>query len=418
MKNNYIAILIFLTFLAISLTSCTREVQLVLEADISSLERNIPSFEQSQAFEEVGLAISNFSQNLFRKVLEAGEENAVFSPLSAYYALTMVALGAREGTLHEFQAVLGENPQYLAPKLASIAQSLIYIGGNTELTVAGSVWVCDRFTVKPEFNQNMIHYFYAYAQARNLSNQSTIDEINYWIYGQTRGLLYNVIKEIDEDIMMMLINTLYLSAEWARAFNPMGESISTFYLECGDKTETIFLSTNHFNSHAMSITNYYEAVILPYDDGRLSFFLVRPTDGTSIRNFAASHDLMNIVSSLNIHHEILVRMPKLDKEFDIEMSNQLKAMGLTLAFDEHLANLQGLVEGYDPIYIYEVRQVARIMVNTEGTEAVAVTIVSPAEASSLHQPIELTFNTPYIYIMFDNKTSAILFMGVVDNPSA
>ena len=412
------AIIILLSLLAIFLTGCTNEVEYIPDMEISTLERNILAFERNQAFEDIGIAMSCFSQNLFREILVSGKENAVISPLSVYYVLAMVALGANEDTLYEFQAILGKAPQDLALKLASIAQSLLNIEGSTKLNLAGSIWICDEFMIKPEFNHNVIYFFNAYVRSRNFLCNDTIGEINHWIYSQTKGLLYEVIEKIDEDAIMLLINTLYLSAKWASSFNPMNANINTFFLECGNKIETTFLSTNHFITLAISVTDYYEAVLLPYDDDRLGFFAVRPTDGTYIRDFVSTHDLMSIVNGLYIHHEVLVCIPKLDKEFDIGMNDSLQKLGLISAFDGRLANLQGLVEGYDPVYIYEVRQKVRITVNTEGTEAAAATIVTPSAETSLLQPIELNFNTPYVYIIFDNKTGAILFMGIVDNPSS
>ena len=363
-------------------------------------------------------AISKFSQDLFREILTTGEENVVISPLSAYYVLAMVALGAREETLYEFQTLLGYDPRELAPKLSALAQYLMYTGGSTVLNLAGSVWINERFPIASEFNQAMTYYFNSSANARNLMKQATKDEINDWIYKQTNGLVDEALEEveIDEYTMMLLINTLYVSARWDRSFNPMGQFPSVFYLESGMPLETTFLSTN-FTGLFASVTDYYEAVLLPYDDDRLGFFLVRPTDGTNVRDFAATHDLTTILNNLKDHSTVAVQMPKLDKEFDILMNDQLQAMGLNQVFDSNYSDLSGLIkETVDLLHLSEVRQTVRILVDAEGTEAAATTIGIPSMESYSPNPLDLIFNTAYLYAIFDLQTGIPLFMGVVDNP--
>jgi len=366
-------------------------------------------------------AISNFSQELFLQALAADNvdcENIVISPLSAYYALTMVALGARGTTLDEFAYILGQDPSTLAPELAGLALSLMDVSGSTLLTLAGSVWIRDDFTVHPDFNQVMIDYFGAPAFPRSF-DQSTVDEINSWISYQTNGLIEEMLEEIENE-MMFLINTLYLLAKWAERFYPMTESVRGFTPESGIEQDANFVSTRIVGLD-VNVTDTYEAVLLPYDDGRLGFFMVRPTDGTLIRDFATMHYLADIFASLQRNWNVIVHMPELDKEFEIVMNDMLKAMGLNEAFTAS-ADLFGLVE-YMPLLgdwleISSVRQMVRIIVDKEGTEAAAATIVGAQPASAPPPPLVLDFNTPYIYAIYDLKTGIPLFIGIVDYPNS
>jgi len=364
-------------------------------------------------------AISDFSQELFRQALAAEDvdcENIVISPLSAYYALTMAALGAGGRTLDEFAYILGQDPSTLAPELAELASSLMDVSGSTLLTLAGSVWIRDDFTVHPEFDQLMIDYFGAPAFPRSF-DQSTVDEINSWISYQTNELIEEMLEEIAEDDMMYLINTLYLLTKWAEAFYPMAESVRGFTPESGVAQDVNFISTGTVALEVRT-TDAYEAVLLPYDDGRLGFFMVRPTDGTLIRDFAATHYLADIFAGLQNHLNVVVHMPELDKEFDITMNDMLKAMGLQEAFTPG-ADLSGLVEyvtGGGWLEISTVRQMARIIVDKEGTEAAAATVVEVATWSLPPSPLVLDFNTPYIYAIYDLETGIPLFIGIVDYP--
>ena len=374
----------------------------------------------SEVPNETWAAMADFSQELFRQVLLLNDdENVVISPLSAYYALTMAALGANGVTLDEFANLLRREPVDLAPELAGLAQSLMSVGGRTMLNLAGSVWVNDEFTVHPSFNRVMTDYFSAPAFPRDFSNEEALlAEINAWIYDKTNGLIGEMIDEIPADAVMYLINTLYMLARWSDAFYPMTKTVRTFTPENGETRRVDFVNTRTV-ALDVRVTNAYEAVLLPYDCGRLGFFMVRPTNGTPIREFAANHNLANTFARLEQRDEVRVFMPTLDKEFDIEMNDMLKAMGLVTAFTQN-ADFMGLVEySPEPIEISTVQQAVRIIVDAYGTEAAAATVVEMIAGSARPQPepLVLDFNTPYIYAIYDLMTGVPLFMGVVDNPN-
>ena len=427
MKKDFAVIIILTTLLFAFFTGCTAFAEISCPSEIMQYTNNEYmsttniDCKQSLNVNDASLEenVFAFSQNLFRKILASGEENVVISPLSVYYVLAMIALGALEDTLCEFNTLLGIEPHSLARKLYILTDVLEQSTGSTTVNIGGSVWISDFFKINPDFYQVISYYFRAGAYTRDLMSQLTINEINEWIYNQTQGLIADAVYEIEPEIIMILINTLYLSARWARTFNPMSERAGTFYLESGEFVEAVFLSTNHI-SLAVSVTDYYEAVFLPYDDDRTGFILVRPTDGTSIRDFIFAADLNDILQSLSLHSEVLVQMPKIDKTFEVTLNDYLKKMGLVLAFDQFFSNLSGLVaeDAMKPylIYLSEVIQKARLLVHSKGTEAAAVTWGLPAYVMSPFHPIELNFNTPFVYLIYDTQTNVVLFMGVVDNP--
>ncbi|MCL2568214.1 MAG: serpin family protein [Oscillospiraceae bacterium] len=360
-------------------------------------------------------AIFRFSEALFREVLLAGEENPVISPLSAYYALAMVALGTRGDTRAEFEAVLGLDPEALAAELRALSAALKNTSGSTDLSIAGSIWTADGFTIASAFAEAMRTYFDAPAHTRDFASQATVDEINAWIAERTEGLIEEMIDSISRDEVMLLINTLYFSAKWAQNMNPMTELLAEFHPATGNPVEVPFLFTGT-QSLAVSVTDTFEAVMLPYDDGRLGLLLVRPTDGTLVREFAATQNIRTIIASLNQEDSVQVRMPRLDLEFELLLNDLLKAMGLEEVFGD-FADLSGLLEEDERLRISSVRQKVRLLVDEEGTEAAAVTVVGIERMSIPMNLIELTFDTPYFYVIYDLETGVPLFMGVLDNPA-
>jgi len=371
---------------------------------------------QDIPYEYIKHAIAAFSQRLFREVLATNGSNAVISPLGVYYVLTMVALGARDETLYEFESLLGANPQSVAPALSAMTQSIMDVTEGTNVNMVSSAWLSDEFDINPEFHRFLADHFHACLYSVDLTNPLTVHEINDWVYNQSEGFIDEVIQEIDIYVLMLLINSLHLSARWARTFNPMGESLRYFYPELYVPFETTFISTNHIILPTY-VADYFDAVMLPYDDDRLGFVIVRPRDGMNIRCFAGMHCIYDIVNRLAERREVMVSLPKFDISYSICMNSQLQMMGLISAFDENIANFSGLIydESYQ-IYLSEVRQTIRLRVDSEGTEAAAVTVGMPALSDSPYQPIELYFNSPFLYFIYDMYESVILFKGVVDYP--
>ena len=364
---------------------------------------------------EAEAAILRFSQTLFREVLALEEENPVISPLSAYYVLAMAALGAGGETLAEFSALLGREPGELAADLNHLTRRLTDTAGSTILQIAGSVWTAEDFAVNPTFQQAMADYFDAQAQSRDFAAPETLEEINAWVAQQTEGLIDQMLSDIGRDAVMLLINTLYLSAKWAEAFNPMTTHQGQFYPETGASYETTFLSTRP-GTFPVAITEAYEAVMLPYDDGRLGFLLVRPTDGTPIRAFAAEHDLNEILAGLTATPDVQIRMPMLDLEYAVQLNEILQAMGLQAAFCDG-ADFSGISAEEEPLRISTVLQKVRMLVDEEGTEAAAVTVIEIERAGILLNMIELTFNSPYLFAVYDLQAGIPLFLGLLDNPA-
>lgn len=103
------------------------------------------------------------------------------------------------------------------------------------------------------------------------------------------------------------------------------------------------------------------------------------------------------------------------------MNDALKAMGLVQAFDPEKANFSAMGHaGADPLYIGNVLQKVKLIVDEEGTEAAAVTEVIMAAGCAMpeKQPVELHFDRPFAYAVIDLATGVPLFQGVMESPAA
>ena len=360
-------------------------------------------------------AILRFSHALFRGLLVSEEQNPVLSPLSAYYALAMTALGAGGETAVEFESVLGRDAMALAQDLHALTASLAATRGSTALNIAGGVWTDENFEIHRGFAGLLAEYFQAPARSLDFDDPATVQEINAWVYEQTHGLIPELLSSIGQEAVMLLVNTLYFSGQWAQAFHPMTTFGGVFRLADGTEVEAPFLSTRAVPL-AVSVTDRYEAVSLPYDDDRLAFLLVRPTDGMDVREFATTFDLSTTLAALGTHDSVRVRMPKLDLTFDFTLNDLLESMGLVAAFCD-TADFSALTTGDEPLRISRVLQKVRLLVDEEGTEAAAATAIEIEMTGIALDQLYLTFDTPYLYVIYDRELGIPLFMGVLDNPA-
>ena len=428
MKKRILALLITVAILGGLFAACRGDVPpaptlnetspppQVEEPSIPPLDEPEPDpAPESDLPNETREAILSFSQALFHGVLDSDDPNPVLSPLSAYYALAMTALGADGETAAEFQDVLGRDPAALTEDLRALTALLTAASGNTALNIAGGVWTDERFAIHPEFAALLEEYFDAPAESLDFDDPETVRVINAWVYEQTHGLIEEFLSSIGQEEMMLLINTLYFRGQWAAAFHPMTSFDGFFYPADRSEVEAEFLST-HSVPLFVSVTDNYEAVSLPYDDDRLAFLLVRPIDGSDVRDFAARFDLAETLASLETHDSVQVRMPKLDLTFESELNMLLEQMGLRSAFCDS-AEFPDLTTGDEALLITSVFQKVRLLVDEEGTEAAAATGVMIGATSIDLDQLNLNFDTPYLYVIYDIELGIPLFMGILENPA-
>lgn len=363
-----------------------------------------------------------FSLELFAASLESGEPNAAISPLSAYLALSLAALGAGGDTRADFAAVLGRSADELAAYCAALEQSLAQTGGGTSVRIGNSAWLDERFRANPDYLELAERAMNARVFVEDLDTDAARGAINAWVSDATGGLIPSLLDtNLSEDAMLALVNTLYFKAAWRDPFPSYGTGERTFYLEGGGSVQAEFMGDSDcLRAHISSAGA--EGVLLPYEDGKTALLALRPTDGRTVRELALSltpDSLAGYIQSAQ-QTRMSLSMPKFSLEYGMSMIDPLAAMGLARAFDPGLADFTPM--GSSPagnIYISEVIQKVRIDVGEEGTEAAAATIVMmPAGAApNAEEPLNLTLDSPFVFAVVDLKTGIPLFIGCLDDPS-
>lgn len=368
--------------------------------------------------------IGDLGAGLMQYAAAQEAENPVLSPLSAYLCLAMLMPGAKENTKAEFEKILGADWDYVSALAADIAAQLEKTGGSTKLDLANSIWTDDdKAVIEEEWLKTVKAYFGPDIYSADLPSSGALKAINKWVNDKTNGMIPKLHDEnYDKDTIMVLLNALYMKADWAHKFEGNDTYDREFTKSDGSTVTVPFM--NMFEAYESYIkTDGAEGIMLPYDDGRLAFIALKPDDGDA-RKYAAGFTgakLKEVLAAAKADTFVTVNMPKFDTEYSVYLTDALKAMGMTDAFDPDLADLTGAGRGVDgPLYISYVFQKVKVDVNEEGTEAAAVTEIAAAEGCALpvDEPIVLTFDKPFVYAIVDTETGVPLFAGVMENPEA
>ena len=354
--------------------------------------------------------LDEFSMKLWKNA--ANDTTNAISPFSAYIALAMCANGAAGETLAEF-APLGftnnDNTE-LNAAIAALIKEVTSQESDVRLKIANSIWVDDSLTIKDEYSNLLTDYYTAELFCVDLP--SSKDAANSWIEEKTNGLIEDMIDKISPDALLMLINTLYLNADWESEFNAYATHKSEFHAFNETRTEE-FMHCN--DSMRVIDVDDCVGVVLPYSGGRLEFCAVMPNDEalttseliTRLEGNDSISDLARDAKS----EQVILSLPKFEVKTSIALNETLQDMGLVKMFGSS-ADFSLITDSSDGIKVDDVLQDIYIRVDEKGTEAAAATVV--IKAGGLAEPIEareLKFDRPFIWAIYDSVSGAVLFCG-------
>jgi len=356
-------------------------------------------------------AIESFGEKLFNETL-TGNTNAVVSPLSAYTALGMAYEGAAGTTAQAFQDVMGMTPAEARSTLAYLLTTWQNNTDGTTLTSANSAWLDESLTVKQPWVDTVKAYYQADVYNTDLQAPDTVKQVNSWISDKTNGLIPSMLDNIDPATVALLVNALYLKADWAQPFQTGYTHQGQFITADGQKVDAWYMNgspdgAKHF------VTPDAEGVVLPYKDGRLAFVAALPTSGNlSLKDGEIGNWLAAATAD-----GVVISMPKFHTEFGTDMVASLANMGLEVATDPGTADFSALGTSLaGPLFIGEALQKVSMDVGEQGTVAAAATVIAVTSGGSMETNF-VAFDHPYVYAIVDQLTGVPLFIGAMDDTS-
>lgn len=405
----------------LSLTSCGSKQNDIIQS--TNMTNNIQPQKVSaaEADEPFCAGQTAFALALLQQSVSADpESNLLVSPYSVMQALAMTANGADGETRTQMEDVLGGMPMdALNPYLYSMRMHQ----PNEEhcrLITANSIWMRDdaeRIQVKPDFLQTNADYFDADAYKAPFDD-STCKEINQWCSDHTDSMIPELLKEINADSVMYLINAVLFDAKWASPYKdePLNRNFTA--LNGTLQTAPLMYSDEHRyleDDHAIGFMKYYEG-------GQYAFAALLPEEGLSPADYLAGLTADSLRETLTNPEKCDVRagLPVFSYDYDTELSDVLQTMGMPLAFSGS-ADFSRMAEtGTGELFISRVLHKTHIDVNTEGTRAAAVTAIEMTEGAALveEEPKHVILDRPFVYMILDTETSLPVFAGVLNEISS
>jgi len=363
--------------------------------------------------------INNFTLNLYGMILKRyWNKNVVISPFNVYVALTLLYEGTNGSTREELGNVMGLTNVNVCEAYQRLLDSLPMSEGNdTVLIVANAIWLKQGFPFNDKYVELIGKCYGAEVKYFNSVSQLILD-INSWVNAKTRGLIKEILDrgDVGEDVVAVIVSVIYFKAKWVKEFKPT----SPIDFWTGEK---------HVKAPAMELIsdklrvvhgNNYVAVEIPYSGTSISMVIILPENYTSIRSTYKEIviEALDKLSGNYSKKKVWLIMPKFNVTLKIDLVKILWNMGVRDAFIPGKADLTKMADvNVGDIWVDKVIHQAVIKVNEEGTEAAAATAIIVVKESIPIVDERIVVNKPFIYLLWDRSSNAILFIGHVVNPT-
>jgi len=344
----------------------------------------------------------------------------MISPLSVSLALAMVFNGTEGNTKLQMEEMLHKTnltSNDINTSYKELVSSLTSHDPKVELSISNAIYYRNNFNIKSNFITTDQNYYQAEVSGLDFSKTTeTLNTVNGWVNTKTKGKIEKIIEKVNPEDVMYLLNAIYFNGEWKHRFDPKETYDMSFIREGNSviQVPTMYID-NPFNYFS---NTDFQLLEMPYGSGKYSMLFFLPVEGKT------TNDVISLLTSDHINEWISkmteqkkkVFLPKFEFKFDKSLVDQLKALGMTDAFEDGKADLSGISEDAK-LVISEVMHKTYIKVDERGTEAAAVTGITVGVTSV--GPDQNTFRVdhPFVFAIREKDTNAILFIGKVMDPS-
>jgi serpin B len=386
-----------------------------------------PSFQESpKPSADPVKANTAFALDLYNK-LKTAEGNLFFSPYSISTALAMTYAGARGNTEREIAEVLHFALNQGGPH-SSFAKLQGHLNevrkkGNIRLNIANALWAQKDYRFLRTFTDLVTKSYEA--EAKNVDfrekTENVRKKINAWIEEKTENKIVELLKPgtVSGDTRLILTNAIYFKGNWASQFKKSETTEMPFKLNSAKSVMVPMMQKNK-ETFKYAENAKLQILELPYKGNELSMVVLLPREVDGIRSLEREFSTETLNMWLNSLHkqEVEIYLPKFKSEYEMSLTAHLKDMGMKSAFTPDVADFSGM-DGTKSLYISDVLHKAFVNVDEEGTEAAAATavVMYPNAFVERHIPV-FRADHPFIFLIRDNTTGSILFMGRISNPKA
>jgi serpin B len=361
--------------------------------------------------------LNELAIDLYRAVVADEGGNAIVGPYSVTFALGMIYAGARGDTATEMADVLHVGDLDPAAWHEGINAYDLTLdartaGSPTEWVAANKVWTQEGLALRDEYLDILTGAYGApLAEADFGADPEGIRQVvNGWVDDQTNELIPQLFPpgSFGAPTQMVLVNAVAMDAPWEFPFDPAMTRDEPFTR--ADRS-TVQVPMMHYDEFLPSLWREdLQAVEVPYGGGALSMVVIVPNDLEAFESELTSESLTAVIDAID-DGGIHLSLPRWTARTHVQLNEILSDLGMPTAFSP-AADFSGMVEG-GGLWLDQVEHEAVIEVDEEGTRAAAAT---GGEMAASHGPT-VAVDRPYLYVIRDRGSGAILFIGRVLDPT-
>lgn len=379
-----------------------------------------------EAVKQLAQSSNGFALALYQ-ALRDEDGNLIYSPYSIYQELLMTGAGAQGETASQMANVLGVDVtdpavhnlmNALNKALSSQPEYLDETAQPLVFNIANALWAQKDYHFEQTFLDTLSANYNAGLKLVDFNDPEEARAlINLWVAAQTNDKIKELIPGgvLNNMTRLVLTNAIYFKGAWTNQFDEKDTQDGSFTLADGSSKTVPFMHAN-FTISAL-VSDKIHAVRLPYEGGNYAMAAIMPlVDFAGFESQLTATDLEQLLSALRSSSAMVdLSMPKFQAESSFGLGEKLAALGMPDAFDAQKADFSGMT-GKPNLMIGSVLHKATIDVNEEGTEAAAATAVVMSTTSMPGQSYSIRLDRPFIYVIYETTTNAIVFMGRVVNP--
>lgn len=373
-------------------------------------------------------AVNDVALDLLRLNTGLDQANVALSPWSIATALSMARAGARGETAAEMDRVLHVGDAGTFHQAVNALDQVLRTRNRSTPTGDDEPLIVELSAANRMFAQRGLDLLPGFLDTLAASYGAAVGEVDYeadaeaarrtindWVAAETRDRIPNVLAEGVLDVLtrLVVVNAVFLRADWAVPFDPNATEEGSFHAPSGKVTVPVMRASERWG---WSEGNGWKAVELPYTGGELAMTFVVPDAGEFDR-FVSEFDhqmLEQVVATRPT--QVRLRLPKFEIDRSVLLGQQLRTLGMHRAFNDE-ADFTGIT-AEEPLQIAEVAHQATITVDEKGTVAAAATAAIMRTTSGMvGEPKNLDIDRPFVFLLRDRPTGALLFAGQVTNPS-
>lgn len=355
-------------------------------------------------------SINTFSAQATGLALGGSTENALFSPVSLWFALALCAESAQGETRTALLNALGL-PDSAAQSAKAVYNHLYKDNKIGTLKLSTSLWVNESFPVKQDFLDLAADSFYAHSYICDYTSPKTGKAMGDWLDEATGGLLGGQELPTDPATLMTLFSAIHYSDQWIDEFRQENNTTGDFRNADGTLSEAEYMHRT-YGSHGWKCGEGWLSTSLSLKNGG-SMVLILPDEGVSTGEVLADTDTMAAILSGEAEGgwgEVVLQVPKFEVSDSLDLKPVLEGLGAGIVFDYEQADFSNLSEA--ALGLSSVKQETTLSIDEKGITAAAYTEIIYCGAAPPDGRAELILDRPFLFAVVTNGVP--LFVGAVN----